>query len=150
MLGFLSAAGARAADRTDGPRTGLADPRLGAAVRFARGVAAGRIAGKPSCRQLFDERGADGVGLLDRIEYEVADGGELGGLCARGAVAFTRMGTERTWICSDSFLKLPREQGAVVLLHEALHVAGLGEHPHHPGAPTPVEIDRMVKRSCGL
>ena len=38
----------------------------------------------------------------------------------------------------------------VVKVHEALHVAGLGEHPHHPGAPTPVEIDRMVKQRCGL
>jgi hypothetical protein len=47
-------------------------------------------------------------------------------------------------------LKLGRHYGAVVLLHEALHVAGLGQAPHHPHAQTPQEIDRMVRRSCAL
>jgi hypothetical protein len=60
------------------------------------------------------------------------------------------MSTGRTALCADSFLKLGRHYGAVVLIHEALHVAGLGQHPHHPGAQTPQQIDRVVKESCGL
>jgi hypothetical protein len=123
---------------------------LGAAVRDARAVALDRIGEREDCRELFAERGFDGASLLQTASYRQAAPNEAGGLCEKGAAAFTGMMSGRTALCADSFLKLGRHYGAVVLIHEALHVAGLGQHPHHPGAQTPQEIDRMVRSRCGL
>jgi hypothetical protein len=123
---------------------------LAAAVRDARAVALDRIEKREDCRDLFVERGIDGAGLLRTTVYRRAVPEEAGGLCEKGAAAFTGMRSGRTALCTDSFLKLGRHYGAVVLIHEALHVAGLGQHPHHPGAETPQQIDRRVRRSCGL
>jgi hypothetical protein len=124
--------------------------RLVAAVRDARTVALDRLGEHAECRGLFEDHGADGLRLLHEAAYRSAVPDEAGGLCERGAAAFTRMRSGRTALCGDNFLKLGRHYGAVVLLHEALHVAGLGQAPHHPHAQTPQEIDRMVRRSCGL
>lgn len=123
---------------------------LVAAVRDARAVALGRLGEHEECRNLFAHRGADGARLLETSVYWRAEPGEAGGLCEKGAAAFTGMRSGRTALCADSFLKLGRHYGAVVLIHEALHVAGLGQHPHHEGAETPQQIDRRVRRSCGL
>jgi hypothetical protein len=124
--------------------------RLVAAVRDARAVALDRLGEHAECRSLFAGHGADGSRLLLEAAYRSAVPDEAGGLCEKGAAAFTGMRTGRTALCSDNFLKLGRHYGAVVLLHEALHVAGLGQAPHHAHAQTPQAIDRMVRRSCGL
>jgi hypothetical protein len=123
---------------------------LAAAVRDGRAVALDRLQERAECRDLFADHGADGVRLLRDASYRKADSEEAGGLCGKGAAAFTRMRSGRTALCADSFQKLGRYRAAVVLLHEALHTAGLGEAPHPPGAQTAREIDRMVRRSCGL
>jgi hypothetical protein len=124
--------------------------RLVAAVRAARTLALDRLDDHPECRGLFEGHGADGSRLLVDAAYRSAVPDEAGGLCEKGAAAFTGMRSGRTALCRDNFLKLDRHYGAVVLLHEALHVAGLGQAPHHPHAQTPQEIDHMVRRSCGL
>jgi hypothetical protein len=123
---------------------------LVAAVRAARAMALERLGEHAECRGLFDSHGADGARLLAESAYRSALPDEAGGLCEKGAAAFTGMRSGRTALCEDNFLKLDRQYGAVVLLHEALHVAGLGQAPHHAHAQTPQEIDRMVRRSCGL
>ena len=123
---------------------------LAGAVRNARALALDRIGEHAACRELFAAHGADAERLLADAAYRRAEPDEAGGLCERGAAAFTGMRTGRTAICADNFLKLGRHYGAVVLLHEALHVAGLGQAPHHPGAHTSREIDWMVRHSCGL
>jgi hypothetical protein len=120
------------------------------AVRVARTIALERIAEVGECRELFTERGADGGRILLDADYRVAQPGEAGGLCEKGASAFTGMTTRRTALCRDSFLKLPAHVRAVVLLHEALHVAGMGQYPLHPGEMTARQIDGMVSRSCDL
>jgi hypothetical protein len=124
--------------------------RLAAAVRDARAVALDRLGEHAACRDLFEHRGGDGSRLLAEAVYRSAVPDEAGGLCERGAAAFTGMRSGRTALCRDNFLKLDRYYGAVVLLHEALHVVGLEQAPHHPHGQTPREIDRMVRRSCGL
>ena len=154
VISALGAAGSWAGDRGDrGAAPAAVDgggALLNAAVRDARAVALERIDQRSQCRDLFAERGADGPRLLRTATYRRAAPDEAGGLCEKGAVAFTGMPSGWTALCAESFLKVGRHRGAVVLIHEALHVAGLGEHPHHPGALTPQEIDRMVGRSCGL
>ncbi len=42
-----------------------------------------------------------------------------------------------------------RTEFAVILLHEALHHAGLSEALADPGAPSAREINRMVETDCG-
>jgi hypothetical protein len=120
------------------------------AVRAARTIALRRVGELEECRGLFEAHGADGVRILLDSDYRAAQPGEAGGLCEKGASAFTGMTTGRTALCTDSFLKLQPHVRAVVLLHEALHVAGLGQHPQHPGGMTPRQIDGMVGRSCDL
>jgi hypothetical protein len=44
---------------------------------------------------------------------------------------------------------LDTDKAALVLLHEALHFAGLTEQPHDPRAMTSSEINDMVKDRCG-
>ena len=122
---------------------------LTAAVRDARSIALERVEREERCRELFTEHGADGKRLLLEADYRVAEPGEAGGLCEQGASAFTGMTTGRTAFCR-SFLKLPAHRRAIVLLHEALHAAGLGQHPVHPGGMTAREINGMVARSCDL
>src|SRR6185436_9468218 len=131
VLGWGSAAAAGNRSR-DGGAAGWVeggDVHLAAALSDARSMALARIEQHPECRELFGGRGADGARLLDRTAYRSAALGEAGGLCERGAAAFTGMRTGRTALCSDNFLKLDRHYRAVVLLHEALHVAGLGQAP---------------------
>ena len=123
---------------------------LTAAVRSAQSIALDRLGKEEECRELFAERGADGARLLLEADYRVAQPGEAGGLCEQGASAFTGMTTGRTAFCQHSFLKLPAPRRAIVLLHEALHVAGMGQHPLHPGAMTAREINGVVARSCDL
>lgn len=120
------------------------------AVRGAQSIALDRLGREEQCRELFAERGVDGARLLLEADYRVALPGEAGGLCEKGGSAFTGMTSGRTALCQDSFLKLPAPRRAIALLHEALHVAGLGQHPIHAGAMTAREINGMVARSCDL
>ncbi len=120
------------------------------AVSTARRIALGRIGEVEACRELFAAQGADGARILLDADYRAALPGEAGGHCEKGASAFTGMTTGRTAVCADAFLKLRPHVRAVVLLHEALHTAGVGQHPVHPGGMTPRQIDAMVGRSCGL
>lgn len=122
---------------------------LNRAVRVAQSMALERLGREEQCRELFTERGRDGARLLLEADYRVAQPGEAGGLCEQGATAFTGMTSGKTAFCPD-FLKLPAPRRAIVLLHEALHVAGMGQHPIHPGGMTAREINGMVARNCDL
>jgi len=42
------------------------------------------------------------------------------------------------------------EQAAMVVIHEALHHAGLPERPHDKKAMTSGQINDMVREACGL
>ena len=57
-------------------------------------------------------------------------GGEVGA-CLRPVPAFTCVGCPQTVVC-PSFLRLGAAAGATILIHEALHFAGLKERPTHP------------------
>jgi hypothetical protein len=112
-------------------------------------IALQRVAEVEPCRDLFADLGADGVEMLrttiyvrPRYEFELR-------ACERGAVAFTFVGAPQTRLC-DGFGRLADGNAAKLLIHEALHHAGLGEQPHDPDGPTPDQINRMVARSCGL
>ena len=52
-------------------------------------------------------------------------------------------------ICNH-FFALHRRKRVAVLIHEALHSAGLSEAPHDTCGMTPNEITRMVEQACSL
>jgi hypothetical protein len=119
--------------------------------RLNRGfaLAVERLERVPECRGLFGALGADGLDLLAGAAFELPVGSEQNRLCRR-AVAFTRPGSGRIVVCPVRLQAMPRRQVAAILLHEALHLAGLGEWPHDPDAPTSEEITAVVRRRCAL
>ena len=84
-----------------------------------------------------------------RCHSVAGTGGER--VCSRGlgAAAFTLVGSPRTVVC-PGFDRLAIEEAAVIVLHEALHSAGLGERPLDPDAPNGGEINRLIRVACGL
>ncbi len=64
-------------------------------------------------------------------------------------MAFTSLGSAVTRLC-PGFARLDDERAAVILLHEALHRAGLDEWPHDPDGLTPQGINELVREGCGL
>jgi hypothetical protein len=105
-----------------------------------------RIRSIESCRDLFAALGADGVELLGATSYHLADADWEKEACT-SAEAFTTIGGTEVTLC-NSFGWLSPKEGAVVLIHEALHSAGLGEQPSVPDGPTPAQIDQAVATYC--
>jgi hypothetical protein len=127
------------------------DVRTRVRLTVALRLADERLRNLPACSSLFDDLGADGLTRLRATRYQsVADvGGER--VCGRGlgAAAFTTVGNLRTVIC-PGFDRLGSDEAAVIVLHEALHSAGLGEWPLDPDGQNGGEINRMVRLACGL
>jgi hypothetical protein len=67
----------------------------------------------------------------------------------RGAAAYTHVGGPATRVC-QRFAAMSDEAAAAVLIHEALHHAGLGELPCYQDAGTSADIDHSVRRHCGF
>jgi hypothetical protein len=130
---------------------GAPDARLRVKLGVAFRIAGQRPRDVPECAQLFTGLNADGVALLGSTLYQsVADtGGER--VCGRGldAAAFTMVRSPRTIVC-PAFDRLTVEDAAVVVLHEALHFAGLPESPPTPGAMKSNEINDRIADRCGL
>lgn len=133
------------------------DPLVSPTVPFAvarkleqaYSLALARVEGVPSCRSMFARLGADGVETLSRILYLPACRANESRICGRSTRAFTEVGSSIVKLCQE-FERLSEDQAAVILLHEALHTAGLSERPRDPDAMSPAEINAMVERSCGL
>lgn len=109
-------------------------------------LAVHRVRTVPSCRALFDELDLDAHTALDfsiyypaRIDHEVST--------CRRAVAFSYVGAGPTRLCR-SFADLDLERAVEVVLHEALHRAGLKEHGAKPSGLLPSEIDALVHAAC--
>jgi hypothetical protein len=112
------------------------------------GIALKKVHKVESCADLFSRLGADGIEVLSGTTYTFAKSKRAAEICA-DANAFTTVGGSTVWICGG-FGWLTEKDAAKVLIHEALHDAGLGEQPSDPDGPTPEEIDAMVKKKCGL
>ena len=58
----------------------------------------------------------------------------------------------RVWLVTGWYLpnRGSHECAAAVLIHEALHYAGLSEQPRDPQGMHARDIDRMVKKACGF
>jgi hypothetical protein len=112
-------------------------------------VALQRLRNVEPCQGLFAELGVDGIEMLSTTIYLPPKYDFELQACDNGATAFTFVGAPQTRLC-DSFGRLSKSWSAVLLIHEALHHAGLGERPQDPNGPTPRQINRMVAKSCEL
>jgi hypothetical protein len=129
-------------------RSGLL-PDLRAKVIESFGLAASQVRSVDSCRGLFARLGADGGDRLQRTLYYPATPEVADKHCARGVLAATNPGSSVTWLCPD-FKSLTTRRAALVLIHEALHFAGLPERPQAAGAMSSPEINDLVHDACRL
>jgi hypothetical protein len=157
--GIVAAAAAVAvsAVSADARAPAICEPTISSNVSFknrrkilsAFDVALERVQGVPECRELFAELGADGTKALDMVVFlPIGRAQAQGGVC-RGASAYTLVGGGPIRVCRD-FSRLSDTQAAMVIIHEALHHAGLSEYPQDPDAMTSALINQMVMKHCGL
>jgi len=113
-----------------------------------RGAVKG-IRKEESCSALFDDLMVDGLRALSRSRYNPPQSQWERRQCSAGIAAYTVVGSNRVVVCRH-FRRLDRRVQSAVLIHEALHTAGLSEGPLDPEAMTAVEIQSMVEEACGL
>lgn len=122
--------------------------RLKVKLKAAYLTAVDRVHRSSECRALFSPLDADGVEMLTRSVYSRANAGMEATWC-RHAVAGTSVGKKMVFLCRR-FANLPAEEAATILIHEALHRAGMSESPLDRGCMTGDEISEMVRRACFL
>jgi len=134
-----------------------AEPRIGAEMsdrnrerlESSFQVAIDRVRGVPECRELFTELGADGFDTITKIYFTpIGIHGARANVC-KDSVAYTFVGGGPIWLCRK-FSRLTDKQAAMIIIHEALHHAGLSERPRDPDGMTSAGINRMVAKRCGL
>jgi hypothetical protein len=152
----MTADAARSAAPTSGSEPAAVAPRINRRVpsRVRSTLEAGfelavqKLSEESACRDLFADLGADGLETLSNTLYYQADLKMEQRVCPR-AFGFTVVGGAPTWVC-QRFARLNDWRAAAVLLHEALHHAGMDEWPHDPDGPTPGKIDDLVAEACGF
>lgn len=126
-------------------------PRVRERLESGFTIALQRLRDIPSCRQLFSDLGADGAEMLrTTLYFPMPSIREEIKICRDGgADAATIVGAASTFVCRN-FERIPDERAAIVVIHEALHHAGLSESPPDRHAPTSREINGMVADRCEL
>jgi hypothetical protein len=123
-------------------------PQASLRLKAGFSLAWAKLERRSACQALFVSLGSDGHELLSRTLYYGASRGEEESAC-RSAFAITQVGSPVTRICSR-FARASTERAALVVIHEALHLAGLGESPQTPGAMSSSEINDRIADRCGL
>ena len=135
---------------TTSPTIGSAMPAADRwAFKAAFRTAAKKVQVLESCGDLFTDLDLTGIEALGRTRYELASSAADAARCRGRVSAVTSVRGSRTRLC-DYFKALSHHDKAAILIHEALHAAGLSEWPHEPEAPTSSEITARVKRACAL
>jgi hypothetical protein len=100
-------------------------------------VASQRLVEAPECLE-----------MLSSTLYYPASAAHEKKLCG-GAWGYTTVGSAPTFLCRK-FSRISEKRGATILIHEALHHAGLGEWPSDSNGMTSKAINKLVEDSCGL
>jgi hypothetical protein len=111
-------------------------------------IAIDHISTVEECADLFHSLGADPFETLKTGLYFPANVVRETSMCRR-SYAQTYVGDAPTWICSR-ITAYSDEQAAMVIIHEALHHAGLPERPQDRKAMSSAQINDMVRDRCGL
>lgn len=122
-------------------------PSVGLQLESAFVGAVDRLRTSEACRQLFSDLELEAERALDFAIFYAASPLEEATIC-RHNVAFARHGRGPIRLCRR-FAALSSEQAAEVVLHEALHRAGLPECHTDPEAEDPAEIHLRVVQACG-
>lgn len=141
----------RGGQLTEGQRAAQARGRIRAKMSFDN---------YPACRDLFKDYAKphnDGQWVLDNIFVSNGEGlrDEDGRIpcservAGRPVSAWARTRGRNVYLCK-AFETLGANDAAIRLIHESLHIAGLGENPPDPGAMTAPEINALVKQKCQL
>ena len=125
------------------------DSRDALVVRAAFRIAFQRVLQVPTCTALFTGLNKGGHTALMSTSYSSSRPGPERALCNRGVLAVARAGGSEIRLC-PKLQTLSREGVAAILIHEALHTAGLGEYPVDPEAPTSEQITLAVLKACSL
>ncbi len=152
----LSAREATAAPADTGPRASL-EPRINAEMSAKNRdqlvvgfqVAVEKVREVQGCSELFTGLGADGIDTLGKVYFFPIGYHEAKANVCHGSIAYTLVGGGPTWVCRD-FWRLTDREAAMIIIHEALHHAGLPERPRDPDAMTSTAINKMVAKNCGL
>jgi hypothetical protein len=123
---------------------------LRARVEVAFEIAAQRVQEAEACAELFSELGVDAAETLGSALYwPVMSYRDVTELCRRRNLAFTFVGSPMTFVCPD-FERVSDQRAAMVIIHEALHNAGLKERPQYAGVgvKSSAAIDSMVAKAC--
>jgi hypothetical protein len=118
-------------------------------VVLAYRLAVTRVASDSQCSALFTKLGADGLEKLGTSAYYATP--VVAGVdhCGTTVAAYTFVGSPTVMLC-PAFATLSTVAAARILIHEALHFAGLGERPGDPHAPMSEEINEIVTANCHL
>jgi len=108
-----------------------------------------RVREVPNCRSLFEEFALSGNQRLTTTLYVPPNESCADDSCHKGALAFTHVGSSTTHLCAG-FGGLSLDQATIVLIHEALHFAGMEEAPFYGGARTSRAINELVFDRCGF
>jgi hypothetical protein len=117
-------------------------------LEVAFDLALRRVREVPACAHLFHRLGADGASALSQELYFPLELRRERAVCRR-ASAVTSVGKRPVKLCRH-FAELSDSHAAMLLIHEALHLAGLTERPHDPAAMSGAAINRMVTDACDL
>ncbi len=123
--------------------------RLTARLNAGIPVVQERLRNYASCRALFARLGSDGAVKLNGASYYPASAEQERRYCRRDVFALTTVGGSAIILCRR-FVRLSGQQAAIILIHEALHLAGQTEYPAAPEAPDSSAITEMVMTGCRL
>jgi hypothetical protein len=164
---FVAAVASAGGGNRDSGRLALAPSGISAAARRPAGaplelsqalarrldegipVAQKRLRDFASCRALFTRLGSDGAAEVAGASYRPASAEQERRYCRRGVEALTNVGGAAVALCR-SFAHLSSQQAAIILIHEALHLAGQTEYPQAARAPDSRALTEMVMSSCQL
>lgn len=135
---------------TTGPRVSGTLPRFtDSRLREAFPLAVQRVRDVPECQELFIRLGADALEKLTTSVYYPATAHMENRVCRRGVAAFTYVGSPQVRLCRR-FASLGPHQAAALLIHEALHWAGLNERPLGKDSLCASDIAGVVSTACDL
>jgi hypothetical protein len=117
-------------------------------LRHGYVLAVERVTRSRGCSAAFAGLKIDGLTALANTRYRAASAWDEASQC-QDAAALTRVGSPDVRLCLG-FRTLTVESAAMILIHEALHLAGLSEWPVDPNAPRAGDINRALHASCEI
>jgi len=134
-----------------GYASGSLPPTVAETQRLNQGksTANDRLSNNPDCAQMFTDLNANGANVIANTTYR---DGTSTDKCQSSpdAGAWTEVSGSVVYLCGSQFTNQSVDEAAVIVIHEALHDAGLTENPPDTTAKTSAEISAMVRQKCGL